>query len=505
MTRGPWIGLGLLLAATVALADDPPAAAPRHENRVSPEAKAAMEKFRSLVYRPAEHGLVSATGEIVAAGFPSRVRSTFEFTPPGRMKTAVPPVLDEEKRRLKLTGNLIDYPLSTSVDASDVFDDWQCDAEVADGNGARVLRLSAFRDGKPTANSEFEFDAAGLVVRHTWRAQNEDPRGDYVEKYTWTKFGDLHCPAAIEVTFEGAEAPHYACAFRYTDAGGIRFVSSYDMTYFAKGVAPRTFSFHVDDLAVNGTKVDLPTPWKHANVVSPEAKAAIERYAKLVDRPTEHGLTSLTGNLVQADAPSVKPRGFSFTVADHVDVDAAPGADPKAGSTRMGSVMLGLPLEATLSGVPIADGGEYDAEFVERDGARALVVTNYKDGAKKRIDEFTLDATGLVASASIGTGAPGGGIAMTMRLSWEKSGERSRIRAIEWTTNVGAGAGSSRLQYELEYGEVGGIAMVTAYTFAASAATGEQSVDKKATFHLADLVLNGAKVEPPKPASGDGK
>lgn len=505
MSRGPWIALAVLTAASSARAEDPPATPPLHENRISPEAKAAMEKFRSLVYRPAEHALVAAKGEIVAAGFPSRARSSFECTPPKGMKTTVPPVLDEEKRRLKLPGNLIQYPMATSVDASDVFDDWQCDADVVEAAGKRVLRLSAFRDGKPTAKSEFEIDAAGLVVRHAWRAQNEDPRGDYVERFTWSKFGDLHCPAAIEVTFEGVGAPHYACAFRYTDAGGVRFVSSYDMTYFAKDAAPRTFSFFVDGLVLNGTKVELPAPWKHENEVSAEAKAVIEKYTALVYRPTEHGLASLSGTLVQDGAATPKPRGFSFTSPGHADVDAAPEVDAASGRGKMGRVMLGIPLEATLAGVPLSDGDEYDAEFVERDGGRALAVTNYKDGAKQRIDEFKFDASGLVAEVGMGRGKPSTAFSMVVRLAWEKTGDRYRIRSIDWTVGAGAGAGSMRLEYELAYGEVGGVAIVTSYTLAASGAAGEQSIDRRTTFRLADLVLNGKKVEAPGAASADGK
>lgn len=496
-----------LLAAlpAVARAEDPPAAPPKHENRISPEAKAAMEKFRSLVYRPEDHGLVSVTFDAVPIGFESRDRLRIEYVPPADLRVTLPPVLDREMRRSGMWPWTVKGVLYLAFDVPGMFDYAEIDADLVRRGDECVITATEYEDGKRSSSDDFVLRADGLVTRRVHRAEEGSASTNFTATFTWVRHADLDCLAAFDVTLDVPNLERHVFTLRYTDVAGVHLPTSCEMTYAAKDAAPKTFSFFVDGLVLNGKKVDLPTPWKHVNNVSPEAMVAMERYAKLVHRPTEHGLVSLSGKIVAQGAESSKPRGFSFKAAGHVGVESAPGADPNAGGTRMGRVMLGFPLEATLAGIPVADGGEYDAAFVERDGGRALVVTNYKDGAKKRIDEFTFDATGLLSSAAIGTRAPGGGIAMKMQLSWEASGERHRIRAIDWTAGLDGGAGSMRMQYELEYGEVGGIAMVTSYTLAASGAAGDQSLARKATFRLADLLLNGKKVESPKPASGDAK
>jgi len=161
-----------------------------------------------------------------------------------------------------------------------------------------------------------------------------------------------------------------------------------------------------------------PAKAKHENKVTPEAKAAMEKYARLVYRPTDHGLVSLSGAIVQAGAGDAKPRPFSFKAGGHLDVESAPGVDPASGRAKMGQFMLGAPLEATLAGISLTDGDEYDAQFVDRDGVRTLLVTQYGDGRERSASSFTFDANGLVAATELGAGPALSG---QMRFAWEKA------------------------------------------------------------------------------------
>lgn len=496
-----WFAAAMMLAvASLARAQDAPPAKAKHENVVTPEAKAAMEKFRKLVHRPGEHGVSSMNGEIVAAGFPSRVRSKFEFVSPGSITATVPHGVDDEMKRLALIGNVIDYPLTTAANASNVFANGEFDADVVDKDGRQILRVTAFRDDRQVERSEFDLDANGLVVRHAWHGAPDDRRGDYTQRNVWAACGDQWCIGAVEVTFDDPNATHYACAFRYADIGGARVLSSYEMTFFAKGKEPRTFAFYVDRLTVNGKPVSLPKPWKHDNQVTAEAQAAIDRYAMVVYRPTEHGLTSLSGGIVQSGDADATPRRMAFRAGGHLEIEGAPGVDRASGRGKLGQFMLGTPFEVTLAGIPLADGDEYDAEFVERGGSRVLVVTNFEDGAKRRTDEFTFGESGCIVTLSSGSGSPTSPLTTTLRLTWEPNGEQWRIRSIDLTAAPGGGAGTMRLQYELSYAEAGGFAVVTSYGFTASGESGGQAMKKTGTFRVVDLVLNGKPVTaPPSP------
>lgn len=74
MSPRPWIALAIAFAATVARAEDPPSPPAKHENRISPGAKAAMDRFRALVNRPEDQALTSVRGAFVPMGIKPRDR-----------------------------------------------------------------------------------------------------------------------------------------------------------------------------------------------------------------------------------------------------------------------------------------------------------------------------------------------------------------------------------------------------------------------------------------------
>ena len=481
MRRAGWLAFALMFAlASVALGQDAPPPKPKHENVVTPEAKAAIERYARLVYRPGEHGLVTASGTVAPDGV------KFEFEAPSIVAVAQP-------REAFTDGQLSsEYtePLQLAFKGPPICGESEFDAELVNRDGELVLVVRTDWTEPNRVLREYSLDAQGLFVEMRLQVTIDGKfSSELVSRFEWLRHGERFVLSVLDATvFVDGHRSAFRYELAYADVGGLWLMTSYMLS--KQGDSKR---YRFESLRVNGKSVELPKPWKHVNRVSAEAKEAIERYAKSVDRPTDRGLVSLAGGIAQDGDATAVPRRFRFAAGGHLAIDPAQGADPKSGRAKMGQFLVGAPLEATLAGLPLVSGDEYDAEFIERDGKRTLTVTNFRDGVKRRSDEFVLDSNGMIATSVTDVG--GRGPSVTTKIAWEKAGDLHRIRTLDVTAVVEGG--TMRFVYELEYGEIGGFALVKSYRFAASGAMGADAMSKAATFRLVDLVVNGKKTESP--------
>jgi len=465
----------------------------KHANKISADAQAAIDKFKSLVHRPADHGLASMKGVIVPIGFESHEHPAFEFAAPATVHVGPAPKLEAEKKKLGLAGNVLDYPLRTALDASNLFATRECDADVVVRDGKRILVLDAFRDGQPSAHSEYELDDAGRVVEQTWHASQEDARGDYAMKFAWGDADGVTLLISYEVSLRTNPPARYACEFSYIQVEQAWIPTQYEMTYFGDAGASKKFTFHLADVVLNEKKLDLPTPWKHENFVGEKAKAVLDRYASLVYRPGEHGMQSFSSGFSEDASGAKSPWKFTFTPPLGLEIVSAATGKPNSSAT----IAFAIPLRAAFAGMPIVDREEYDVEVVEKDGEKLLSMTEYVDGAKGSTSEFLFDDAGLFAEARPAPDAAG--TRMTLAFRWESTGDLHRVASIEMSASQGAN--SQRILYDLKYATIDGVDVLAYFQLAVGSGPAERTV----AMRLTDAIMNGKKIDLPAPPKRENR
>jgi hypothetical protein len=239
-------------------------------------------------------------------------------------------------------------------------------------------------------------------------------------------------------------------------------------------------------------------PAVHENKISADAKAAMDAYAKLVYRPTDRGLRSLSGTIVAESSKTPKTSTFEFTAPAAVSVSTSGDAKPDSPAVNAEAAFHRFALITALDGVRIGGSTELDAAFVEKDGARWLQVVEYRAGARTATVEYALDARGLVTSLRRRTGSDAAKPVSdtTIRLTWGACGKLFRVESADLvsgppdTTTFG--------HYELRYGTVDGFSVPTSYV-RTHVEAGKDA--KPYPYRFDDLVVNGKKAAAPKPGA----
>jgi len=509
MTGAGRAAVFVVVLATGAWAQDPPPAPEpaAHENKVSPAAKAAAERFDRLAYRPAEHGLTSISAVLGSGTAPSRPLWRFEFTPPGRPKLSPAPGANPAPAQSQAAEIQLALPLRAAYEGVPLFDGKEYDADVVEREGRRVLVLTTYHDGVKGRTSEFTLNEEGLLVGATAIAPAEAVNP--VMKLAWEKVGDLRRIAAIDLTMIRGEETlsRFTFTLAYSDVAGVNIMTSFElMGSVTEGGKARDIavSVRLDSLSLNGKPDDRPRPAAHANKISTEAKAAMDAYAKLVYRPAEHGLVSLTGTIVPDWTKTPKTSTFEFRAPNIVSVAMTGDAKPDSPGAKAAVALHKFGILAALDGVRIGGTPEYDAAFADKDGARWLEVVEYGGGARTGTNDVALDARGLVTSLRRRGGpdpaAPTSDV--TIRVTWAKFGSLWRVESADLVS--GPSDTTTFSHYAFQFGTIDGFGVPTSYVRTHV----EAGKDAKAfPYRIEDLVINGKKAEALKPDSGtdDGK
>jgi hypothetical protein len=449
----------------------------KHENVVSPEAKAAIEKYMKTTYRPAEHGLKSAAGVVASNLADAQARIDFKFEPPGAVAASTPADMRPSHALL-----FVKMPLRMAWEGFALPGAAEYDADVVVKDGRHVLVLTTFRLGKKVATSEYAFDDEGLLV-----SARQD--GESELRFAWGGAGDRR---RIErVTMESPTPKGtglYTCSLVYADVGGLQAPVSYSVEGTTAGVRQYLISARVENLVVDGKKVDVVDPSAHVNVVTPEAKAALEAFAKLAYRTNEHGFRSASGTLA--------PGGIRFDVTPQGAVVRPPEIDPGGTWASVGrgvQPMLGF----AYNGVAIVDSPQHDAEFVEQQGRRVLVVTTYRAGSPVAKSESVFDERGLLVSmrsTSLGESSS----KTEMRLAWTDVAGQWQLERMEcWDASKPV-----HVTVALAFADVSGLHVPVSLKWMMSNVPG---VKRPLLLAVEGFVLNGAPVASPKVALHDNQ
>jgi hypothetical protein len=228
-----------------------------------------------------------------------------------------------------------------------------------------------------------------------------------------------------------------------------------------------------------------PRAAKHVNVVTPEAKAAIERYQRLVWRPAEHGLAKQHATL-GGKSGTARTLVVDFAAPQTLTVNPAPGVDPMSTGAQMGMLEYGPSLRVAFLGMPIADVDEYDAAFADRDGRRVLVVTEFHGQVQPSTSELEFDGAGLLVEV-----APVAGPVTRphMTLSWASTGDLHRVVGIQ--SEYDESGLPMQVRSALIYGEFGGVQTLASLSIDVTLGEGTHRRDVSSTIRLSDLVVNG--------------
>jgi hypothetical protein len=482
------------LATSASAEDPPPGTKPAaHQNKVSPAAKAAADRFDHLVYRPAEHGLKTLSAVLGAGTAPSRPLWQFQFNPPDHPKLTPSPGAKPSPAQTQAAEVQLAMPLRAAYEGVPLFDEKEYDADVVERDGLHVLAVTSFRGGAKLRTTEFTLNDEGLldVARPVASADGVCP----VMKLAWEKVGDRRRIASIDLTvLRGAEvSAEFAYTLAYADVAGVNVETSFVLKGWVTEAGKKhdvDVSVRLDSLTVNGKPDDRPRPGAHANKISPEAKAAIDAYAKLVYRSAEHGLVSMSGTIVPAWMKTPAATTFEFKAPNLMNLAAAADGKPAPGFHRFA-------LFAAIDAVRIGESTEFDAELVEKDGRRTVEVVEYRAGAKLATTTYVLDADGLVSSLTrlVAERTPQAAD-VVITLKWAKFGGLYRVEHAE-LASVSAEKQVSA-DYAFTYATVDGMSIVTSYVRTVR----EPGKDaKEYPYRIDDLVVNGKKVDTTKPAT----
>jgi hypothetical protein len=274
----------LPLLAGAALAQDPPKApappvAAKHENKISPEAKAAFEKMAKAVNGPLQKGVKEATGTVVVEG--PQGAMTFKFTVKDgavSVESAAPAGggpggggggggRGGMGGGARMWSRQIEGYMGYALGVFNPSDDVEHDATVETKDGKEVVAVVHFRGGEPTERRELSTNADGLVAsavitRSGIKGGGGDPmkRAEQVNNatYSWTKSGDAWRLDKVEIKSSGATT---TVALVHLDVAGSAFPASWTMTMSA-GASVKS---KVTELTVDGKKVEIKDEAKPAD------------------------------------------------------------------------------------------------------------------------------------------------------------------------------------------------------------------------------------------------
>jgi hypothetical protein len=492
--RIEWLaGLAVVSALAAARADDSGAAPPaKHVSQVTPEAQAAIERFGRIAYRPQDHGMQSVKGSVVPFGFKTRDRLEFDLAAPDFVNVRIPSAIDREMRSADFWTWTAKDALYLAFDAPGMFEYDEMDASIVVRDGVTVIEATEYTDDKVTSTDEFSIGAEGLPTRRVHRAANGSDAPNYTQTYSWTKVGDQDCVSGMEIRLDEEKSNRYVCSLEYSDVAGIRLVTSFAVEYTASGAAPRTFTFRIADLVVNGAPANLPAPWRHVNHVTPEAKAAIERMRGLSDRPADRGLKSFAGEVVAVGWQTKERTTFAFTAPDQYDRTIPAALRDEMSRLHVESQIVAGPVGLGVSPEWI-EFDELDAEVADRDGTRTILVAEFNEGELVRRREYATDAAGLVARQQCRSATGQHGDDYTSTYTWSKSANGWRLTGVD---KVFEDEHPQSYSSSIEYASVGGFELPVSWTVTYAL---DPKTMKRFRFFVDAAVVNGVKADLPRP------
>lgn len=273
-----------------ARADDPKPAAPpapaapaaaKHENKITPEAKAAFERMEKIANCPVRQGVVDAAGTITAEmmGMPTTMKFTFkapatvhvepDANMQGQMEMAGKQMARGAERTLKVMFGVFRPS-----------DDEEFDAEMTKKDGKDVLVITSFKDGAEQGRNEMTLDANGLIASGvaTMHVGPEKRESKTEATYTWTKSGDTYRLEKMEMTSArpgpgsgggggagrgmggaggGGMGGKISISLAYTPVEKTAIATSWKTELGGMGM---TYESRISDLTVNGKKVEIAKP-----------------------------------------------------------------------------------------------------------------------------------------------------------------------------------------------------------------------------------------------------
>lgn len=237
-------------------------------------------------------------------------------------------------------------------------------------------------------------------------------------------------------------------------------------------------------------------PAKHENVVSPEAKSALEKIAKAVNGPLQK-IKEATGTIVAAFPKGAQTMKFTAKAPGVVAVEAAAGggAGTEGGRGMGGGRGVGRQVEPILGYAlglfDLADDVEHDASVEQKDGKDVVSLTTYKFGEVVERRVITTNADGLPATAVVtryGMRAQGGGPIQkaeqvnNVNYAWTKNGDSWRLDKIDTKSDKAA------TSIAFTYLDAGGVSFPATWTL--TFPNGVTMATK-----VTELVVDGKKAE----------
>jgi hypothetical protein len=493
--RAAWI-LAFAVAAT-SHAEDPP----RRPNQVSATAQAAMDAYAKLVYRPAEHGLRSVAGVLVRDGDDVAHAKRFEFVPPGRVTTGDGG--DAERPRVpSLVRFLVELPLRAALEGMPMTEWDEYDADVVERDGRRVLVVTTRGNGTDNPVGEFTLDAEGLVSSWRRTPSPDTPRTHWFETtstFTWAKMGGLRRVVAIDLSGVDNSKIEFHAKFvlEYADVEGVQAPASVAET-ISSGTKSRTTEYRVDELVINGRAVDVPRP-PSAGHVTPEATVLLQRASRLVHRPGDHGVATMSATILPEWAPGCGPARVELAGRHRLTIAFPSAPMPAPRESGVARESLRRMLLPAFEGVQPAWTKDYDAVVEERDGKKIVVVTDHGEGDDHNVCEVRFDAAGLVETTRDRTGPDPADphCDTTIRYAWERSGDLYRIASMQFVRMVFRGepadSATPSPTYSYAYEKVDGVDVLRSFTVS-------HEGRPPTTYRLEDLVVDGKRIDPVPPA-----
>lgn len=256
-----------------------PAAPAKHENKISPEAKAAFEKMEKIANCPVRQGVNEAAGTITAEMMGMPVTMKFTFKAPAAVK--VEP--DENMQgQMEMAGRQMargaERTLKVMFGVFRPADDEEFDAEMTKKDGKDVLVITNYKDGAEQGKSELTLDANGLIASGvgTTKVGPEKREAKSEAVYSWAKSGDTYRLEKLEMTsarpggggpgsgrggqgggMGGGQGGKIAITLTYTPFEKTAIATSWKTEL---GGMSMVYESRISELTVNGKKVEIAKP-----------------------------------------------------------------------------------------------------------------------------------------------------------------------------------------------------------------------------------------------------
>ena len=258
-------------------------AAKRHENKISPEAKAAFEKMEKVSNCPVRQGLKEAAGtvEMEMMGMPMSMKFTFEAPEKVRVETD-PDAQGPMAMAGKQMSRGLERTLRPMLGINRPADEDEFDAEFVKQDGRELLQITTYKQDVEQARTRLTLDANGLIASGTTTSQTQSPAQDKREvkaefTFTWAKVGERYRLEKIETSETGGRGPggggqgggggrgmgggmgggKVTISYTYTEVGDFAIATSWKVSM---GDGVMVIDQRVTELTVNGRKVEIKKP-----------------------------------------------------------------------------------------------------------------------------------------------------------------------------------------------------------------------------------------------------